>query len=334
MPEAAPSNGAPASNGAAPKAATTPAAPAPSKDTATGPQTSSGPGRGPDGKFTSGTTAPPAPVHDEDPEVDLGDRKLRRSALNSELARARQASKLLAEADKRARAAEEREKSWAERESKAKEDIGHLLDGLGLSAEQEKALLAKRLYSRHIEPEQMTEEQRKLREYEQKLSAYEADKKAREDADKKAADDKAHAEASAALEAEILQAANAGKLPGAEPNAPGRAAVIRKVAAKMAMYEGRNLNVPLEQVVSVVREETGRETGAFVASASVDELRELWGPEAFNKHAREVTNWVLAKLKSKANPAGPVSKPRAAPAPQTPERMTPQQFQEWASRRK
>src|SRR5690348_10524468 len=107
------------SEAAAPAAAPSAGAPAPSASPSpAAPQPSAQPGRGPDGKFTSQRPADPKPpAQDDDPEIDLGDLKLRRSQLKSELGRARSASKLLTEAK---REKEEAARLKSEQESRRK----------------------------------------------------------------------------------------------------------------------------------------------------------------------------------------------------------------------
>jgi colicin import membrane protein len=293
---------------------TQPAAPAPTKDVATGPQTTEGPVRGPDGKFVPRDGQPAV---DEDPEIDFGDMKLRRSQAKAELARARHASRLLTEAEKRARAADDAEKRHAERRAKAKEDISVLFEDLGLTPEQERALLSKHLYSKHIEPTQLTEEQRELRAAQAKLSQYEAEKQAAAEKARKEEAARLHNEEAAALEQEILEAAKAGRIPSAR-------AAVRRIAAKLEQFESRGLSLPLEQVAAVVREEVGRETGEWVQAASIEERRELWGEPTFKAEEKKWRDYFLAKLKTP-----PMSASRPAPQEETGaerQKLTPQEF--------
>jgi hypothetical protein len=301
---------APAPTNGSAAATTQPAAPAPSRDVATGPQT---PPRGADGKFAPRDEQ--API-DEDPEIDFGDMKLRRSQAKAELARARHASRLLTEAEKRAKAADESEKRYAERRTRAKEDISVLFEDLGLTPEQERALLSKHLYSKHIEPTQLTEEQRELRAAQAKLSRYEAEKKAAGEKAQKEEAARLHNEEAAALEQEILEAAKAGRIPSAR-------AAVRRIAAKLEQFESRGLSLPLEQVAAVVREEVGRETGEWVQAASIEERRELWGEPTFKAEEKKWRDYFLAKLKT---PPPPPSRH----VPQEPsgerQKLTPQEF--------
>lgn len=300
---------------------------APVKPDATGPQTpAKGAVRGPDGKFAK----PEAPAPEAPPEkrkVRIRDVELDEDAAWAELQRGRQAGRLLTEAQKRATAAEAREKAYADRRTRAREDLGAILEDLELTPEQERELLSRRLYAKHIEPSQLTEEQRALREANEKLARYEAEKKTTEeksaaDAQKRAAD---HAKES--LATELHEAAKAGRIPGAEPGKPGGALAIRRIAEKMLAGETAGHTIPLAVAVAAVRDDLARDTLHFVSSAPLAERKELWGEEAFRSEEKLWREHFLAKLKS---PAAPVQPARAVPGISngSPKRLTPQEFKE------
>lgn len=321
MPEAAPVGSA---NGSTVGQAST--ATAPIRDVAVGPQSSvarsAGMARNPDGTFApraGESTATPPPIADDDPEFDLGELKLRKSAVLRELGRARQTSKLLADIQKRAAAVEDRERRFEELRAKAKDDISPVLQELGLSPEQERELLARHLHARHIEPQMLTEEQRKLREYETKLKQYEDEKKGIEQARQKAELEKVNTETAAQLEQEILAAARAGKI-------PGNAVAIRRIAAKMEALEARGLALPIEQVAAVVRDEVAGDMGEFLASSTIAERKELWGEELFKAEMMRWAHHFMASTKGATQPQQRA--PASAAPPQTTKRqkMTPQEF--------
>lgn len=311
---AAPAAPAPTSNGAS--AQQPQGALPPKTDTATGPQTpASGPVRGPDGKFTS---AKPPEAPQPKPKIKIKEQEFDEESAWAEIQRGRSASKLLTEAQKRAAAADAREKAEADRRAKYKEDLGALFEELGLTAEQEKALLAKRLYGAHIEPQTLSEEQRQLREAQKKLADYEAKEKAtREKADE---DARRHAIAEEAkgIEAEIRQAAEAGKIPSS-------ALGIRRIAEKMGLFESRGQRISAEQAALLVREDLGKELGEFSSETTLEQRRELWGDAAFKAEEKKWAAHFFAQVRQ-APDARPQSSRPSPPKADAAKRMTPQEF--------
>ncbi len=316
---AAPATG--STNGAAPKAATTPAVSTPTKDTANGPQTSSGGSggavRGEDGKFKSASGAAATP-EDDDPEIDFGDVKLKRSAAKREIERARSASKLLTEAEKRIKAAEAIEKTHAERRSK--KDLASIIEELGLTPEEERAFLSERMYSKHIAPEQMSPEQRKVAE----LEAWKAQ---REASDKKTAEETAAKqkkaltdEESKRLHADLIAAAEAGKLPKSRR-------AIQRIMDKAVAFDSRGMELPLEQLAALVRDEVAQDVVDFTNTTGLDERRSLMGPEKFREEEKKWLAHFNAKLKSTTT-SQPVRAPPQRPSDGASKRetFTPQEF--------
>jgi hypothetical protein len=240
--------------------------------------------------------------------------------------RGRSSSKALTESMKRAAAAEQIEKDHAARRQRIKEkgDFGAALEGLDLTPQQEEEMIAKYLYSRHIEPKQLTDDQRALRDLQKRAEAAESKLKAEEDTRSKAESLRVAKQEAASLETEILEAAKAGRIPGDK-------AAIRRIAAKMEMLESKGMRLPIEQVAAVVRDDVGRETGEFVASASLEELKDLWGDAVFKTHARKMRDYLLAQLKP--GPTGPTIKARPDPTQRPKGPMTPQQFLEITRKR-
>ncbi len=298
-PAAAPSN-----NGAAAKAA--PAAPPPIKD-ATGPQTP-----------VEAKTKPPSPV-DDDPEMDFGDVKLKRSAAKRELERGRNSGRLLQEAEKRNKAAEAREKVWEER--KAKKDLDGLVDELGLSAEEERELFSKRLYSKHIAPEQMTAEQKRIIELEAYQSKHEAEKKkASDDAASKKKSELSEQE-SKKLHAELIAAAEAGKIPKSRR-------AIQRIMDKAIAFDSRGMELPLEQIAALVRDDMAQDVGDYTDATSIEERKSFLGPERFKAEEKK---W-LKHFQSQIRTVQPTIQPvRAPPQRDTDgkfkrDTLTPQEF--------
>lgn len=305
-------------NGAAGKV--TPSATAPTKDVSAGPQTPAGAIRGPDGKFTSANPAP-APV-DDDPEYDFGGVKMRRSAAQREIERGKAATRLLTEAEKRNKAAEAREKEWNER--KAKKDADSLLEELGLSADEEREWLSKRMYGKHIAPSQMSPEQREMADLRAKLAAREA-------ADQKAQATAAEAKKQAIGKAEsqkmhkaIIEAAEAGKIPKTR-------GAIQRIIAKALSFDERGMELPLEQIASIVRDEVAQDMGEYSDATSIEQRKEMLGPDRFKA---ERAKW-LAYFNGLLPSAKPVTQLRTVqPQASDKKTMTPQEFKDFISNRK
>lgn len=328
---------APTGNGAA--ATQTPAAPAaPKKDTATGPQTpaTGEQPRRPDGKYDTKPkdAAAPPPV-DEDPEIDLGGVKMRRRAALSEIERGRQASKLLAQAQK-AQAEAQRLNSARDSaiaKAKAAGDIGEVIRLLDLPPDQERALITKYVHSKFVEPQQLTEEQRRLRELEAERDKLKADADARAKAETDAKRKAEIAEAGKGLESELLEAAKAGKIPGAgEPGSPAAVAALKRVAAKLDFYAEKGLDISVDQAVGLVRQDIAQDMAPYIMSSDIGELREVMGPAAFRAHMERMLDYAQSLVRPKQE--APKPRQPAAPPAESKKTLTPQEFLEEMRRRK
>ncbi len=305
-----------------------PSAPAPTKDVANGPQT---PGRSPDGKFASKSAreaadgAPPPPV-DDDPEYDYGDFKLKKSSARAELMRARQMSRTLTEAQKERAEAQRLYQAQEARKAKVKEsgDLSGLFEGMDLTPEQEKEILGKYFYSKHVEPLQLTEEQLAARQTLQRAEAAEAKLKAIDEERTKSEQAAAQKQEAASLESEILEAAKAGRIPNSR-------AAIRRIAAKMEMLEASGIRLPIEHIAAECRKEIGQDTAEFLETADLAEIKDLIGEKAFKPFLRKVGTYLLGQVSQGPTPATAASRQQAASKPG--QRLTPQQFLDMTRKR-
>lgn len=273
--------------------------------------------RGADGKFTSANQP-----HDDDPEFDLGDGlKLKRSALKSELGRSRNVNKLLSEAEKRAKRAEELERSHEERKKKYRDDPDALFADLGIDDEDERERWAAQwIYKKRIEPQQLTEDQRARRAAEEKLARYEAAEKEKATAAEKEKAQREATEYRENLRKELSAAIQSGKL----PKSPS---IIRRVAAEMARLEERGLGVDMSTVIERVKEQTRSDMAEMASTASIEELRELMGKDAFKAHLRKVLDYAKSLGRpAQQSPSNVVT--LAPPAPKPAEFISPDK---WAS---
>lgn len=259
------------------------------------------------------TPATPARIKIKDLEFDEND-------AYREISRARYAPKMLAEAEKKERAAMERDSRFESLKGSAKKDLGAIFKELGMSPEEAADLTSKYLYSNHIEPQQLTGEQREIRALKERISQAEVKEREMSEKQLKQDSDRVTAEQIVQIEAEILDAARAGQI-------PANKATIRRIAGVMERYEVRGRRLSIEQAADIARIEVGQETGEFIASASVDELRHLWGDKEFKVSAKKFLDWAMVQLR------GQSAAPRPAAAPDKPangERkfFTPQEFSE------
>ena len=163
----------------------------------------------------------------------------------------------------------------------------------------------------------MSPEQKRVAELEARLSQYEEEKKTFAQRQEEAQRAQAIREEGERLQAELIEAAKAGKIPNTQYG-------MRKIASKMLELEQRGLSVPLEQVAAAVREESGREFGEIAASSDVSELREWLGDANFKAFSKKVLDYFLGQVQStKTNTKPPSPGNTTATASQ---RMTPEEY--------
>ena len=280
------------------------------------------PVRNPDGKFASTDPKPAEVAPAPKAKLRIKDLELDEDAAYAEVQRGRQASKLLTEAQKRAAQSEASDRERQEELAALKKDprsLVKLLKKSGLTDQEIRQHLMDLTYSEVVEPEQLTAEQKRIRELEGREAERaakdnEAAEKQRQEQDAK--DDEAAAQS---LEQEIMAAIDAGKIPPAK-------GAVRRIAQKVAALESRGLNLPLEQVAQLVRHEVGQEMSEFVAAAEVGDLKELMGPQVFREHVRKVVAWV--KQQTSPGPlAASAQKPKVAQPARAEQKLTPQQFE-------
>jgi hypothetical protein len=281
----APSNGMNGPSPSQPTITSLPPVPKPRLAVDPGPNTNPGqPQRGPDGKFAP--TKPveakpeaekkPAPAVDDDPEIDLGDMKLKRSQLKSELGRARSASKLLTEAKREKEEAAKLKAEQDSRKAKYLEDFDAFFEDAGITDRDERArIVSKYLHQKFIAPEQMTAEQKAIAERDARIAAFEAKEKAETEAKQKAEMEQVSQAEEKKLRQQIGSILKAG-------NIPARPLAVKRVAERIASYEEQGLDVPVEDAARLVRDEMAADTADLLSSASLDDLHALWGQEKFS----------------------------------------------------
>ncbi len=292
--------------------------PTPKADTASGPQT---PTRGPDGKFQGKPQESAPPPHPEKRRIKIKDVELDEDAAYAEIQRARQSSKLLTEAQKRAEAADKKEREFRERleRVKTKGDLGELLKDLDLSPEEERKLLAGHLYSRHIEPEQLSPEQKRIRELEAQVAERQRQDEEGKQKEQSAAERQAQEEAFREVENEINAAIESGKLPKSR-------LLVQSVATWLRRAEAAGRSIPIEHAVQLGKEDAISVTGEVVDSSSVQELEALWGEKRLYEHATKMSRWLVSKLGQQAGTQRQSMPARPQAQQGKPKRLTPQEF--------
>jgi len=271
---------------------------------------------------TTTATAAPSPAADataqaaaaEKAKLKIKDLEMDEESAYREIQRGRQTAKLLTEAQKRAQAAEQKEAALAAKKGKYKEDLGSFFEDLGVDENTAAQLAADYIYKNQILPQEMSPEQRRVAELEAKLAEYETEKTTLEQMRTESERAAVVQAESQRLQAELVEAAKAGKIPATQYG-------MRKIASKMLELESRGLSVPLEQIAAVVREESGREFGEVAASAEIADLREWLGEGNFKAMSKRILDYFLGQMQS--------SKPTPATKPVVSDnvrKMTPQEF--------
>lgn len=300
---------APASNGSS--GAQAPAAVAPKADVATGQQKPTAPQgapvRGADGKFAKPGEA--APAETPKPKLRVKDLELDEDAAYSEIQRGRQASKHLTESQKRLEKAEALERAHQERRKLFREDPDAFFADAGFESEEERAKWASQyLYKKHIEPSQMSAEQRRIAELEQKLAGEEKRKAEEARQVEEAETQREQAAQAQTLRTELRSLIESGAM-------PKHPAAVKRVAEKIRAAEAKGLTISAPDAWASVQDEFRGDTGKYLESSSVEDLRRDMTPAAFKVLASKVIKWALDQRKPIA---GLPQQRQSAPVPQQP----------------
>lgn len=220
----------------------------------------------------------------------------------AEIQRGRQSGKLLTEADKRFRAAAEKEKNWEQ--TKATKDIGKIIEALGLPREEAVALFEKWYMDGVIKPSQMDPRERENADLKAKLKAVEDEKAAAAEKQKREALDKETEAEKVKLRQEIEGVLNGKKLPATRH-------ALRRVADYLMAYGEVGQKVPMQIAVDRVLSDYRQEFGDIIDEAEPTQLEQFLGKERFLKLAKKVSQWALAASKGAATPPPPPASPHA-----------------------
>lgn len=155
--------------------------------------------------------------------------------------------------------------------------IEALMDpALGLTKDQVRDAFEKWYAKEFIEPETLTEDQRKLRDYELKLKKYEDDEKEKKLNDERDAEEKMTTQQREYLQQQIVEAMESSGLPK-----------TKFIAARVAFYMRQNLlngwDAPLPMIIKQVKSERQAMLSDLISGSNVEQLSELFGEEGINK---------------------------------------------------
>ncbi|MBK7864356.1 MAG: hypothetical protein IPJ65_38300 [Archangiaceae bacterium] len=244
------------------------------------------------------------------------------NSAKAEIERGRQSGRLLTEAQKRLVEASKKEKDFEGVKGEAKKDFLKATAALGLSREEAVELASKFLWEHEVKPKQMSPEQRRIRELEAEKAEREGATKAEAEKAKAAQQEQATVEESKKLRREIEAVLTAKKVPGTRH-------ALKRVASYLSSYAEAGADVPVEVAAEMAMGDYKQEFGELFDDASPEQLEEFLGKERWQKIARKVSDWALAKARGKI--PGPPQEvvTRGKPVQKEEGKMTPQEFQKF-----
>lgn len=155
--------------------------------------------------------------------------------------------------------------------------IESLMDpALGLTREQLRDAVEKWYSKEFIEPESLTPEQRKMKEYEEKIQKYEQTEKEKKEQAEKEAEEKMTAHQREFLQTQIIEALEQSNLPK-----------TKETVKKMAFYMRQNLlngwDAPMEMIIRQVKSERQNGFRDEVSQSNAEQIIDLFGEELINK---------------------------------------------------
>lgn len=186
--------------------------------------------------------------------------------------------------------------------------IETLLDpSLGLSKDQIKERFEEWYAKEFIEPEQLSPDQRKIREYEQKLQKYAQDEKSREAEKAKAHEESLTSQAREEIQNEIIAALDTGKL--SKTNAS-----IRRLAKWISINQSNGFNAPPDVLVAQVKKEISQEIRDLTEASDGDVLVQMLGDGVIQK-LRKYDLEQLRKMRGQSAPQAPAPTPKRDETP-------------------
>jgi hypothetical protein len=221
-------------------------------------------------------------------------------------------------------ASDERFREGANLKRQAETVIGKLKDpkgviaalqdpALGLSKDQIKAAFEEWYAREYIDPEQMTPEQIKLRQAEERLKKYEEDEKSREEKKRQEHLDSLTTQAREEIQNQIIEALNTGALPKTN-------FTMRRLAYWIERNNANNFNAPTAVLVAQVKKDFDSTLREMAQASDGDVLVKLMGDEIIKKIRKYDLDQLKAAREKRNAPINPSS---PAPTQQESNRAEP-----------
>jgi len=156
------------------------------------------------------------------------------------------------------------------------QDFIKVLEKRGLSKEQIRTRMEQWYHENFIEPEMLTEEQRKTRELERRLKQYEEEKARQEQEFKLKEEQVVQQHAAKEVQTQIIQAMEKSGLPK-----------TRETARKIAYWMRHNLqygfDAPMEVIIQQVKDSDRETLQTQIKDAPIEYILELFGDDLTNK---------------------------------------------------
>ncbi len=174
-------------------------------------------------------------------------------------------------------AAKMRKEYESKTEKYSKDPLQAFLDHANsLPPEQRRKLIEDYYMREYIEPESLTQDQKKIKEYEARLKKFDEDEKQKKEDDEKTAQEKLTAHEREHLQGQIIEAMEKSGLPK-----------TKFFVSRMAFYMSQNAtngwDAPIDMIVKQVKNERQSIFSDIVQGSSVDQLIEMFGEEGINK---------------------------------------------------
>jgi|SRR6478672_990245 len=155
--------------------------------------------------------------------------------------------------------------------------IEALLDpSLGLTRDQVRDAVEKWYSKEFIEPETLTAEQRKMKEYEEKIQQYEQQERQKKEELEREAEEKMTSHQREFLQNQIIEALEKSNLPK-----------TKDTVKRMAFYMRQNLmngwDAPMEMIISQVKKERLESIRDEVSNSNAEQIIDMFGEDLINK---------------------------------------------------
>lgn len=151
---------------------------------------------------------------------------------------------------------------------------------------------------KYIEPESMSAEDRKIKEYEAKLKKYEENEKASKDRQEQEKQDKLTSQQRTHLQTQIIEALKSSKLPQGNPE------IVKRIAFFMRQNLNNGWDAPMDMIVRQVQTERQEMFKPDLVTTPIPEFLELYGEDgkAFINRIRQFDLEQLRQKRAERTP--------------------------------